>query len=74
MPAAPDRAWEPLGHQTSDVAYPDTNARYWQLRYTVRKGLTIRLEGRFPDARYASVAATTPSAAASRVRTEPRPR
>ncbi|MEU3957142.1 hypothetical protein AB0F45_33320, partial [Streptomyces achromogenes] len=44
------------GYQTSNVAYPDTNARYWLLRYTVRKHLAIELDGRFPDARYASVA------------------
>ncbi|MEU5079796.1 MULTISPECIES: hypothetical protein [Streptomyces] len=56
VPAVPACAWEPLGHQTSNVAYPDTNARYWLLRHTVRKGLAIRLDGRFPDARYASVA------------------
>ncbi|MFD0392157.1 hypothetical protein ACFQ3Z_02765 [Streptomyces nogalater] len=55
-PTVPACAWEPLGYQTSNVAYPDTNARYWLLRYTVREGLTIRLDGRFPDARYASVA------------------
>ncbi|MFI9424350.1 hypothetical protein ACIG54_12410 [Streptomyces achromogenes] len=24
----PACAWEPLGYQTSHVAYPDTNARY----------------------------------------------
>ncbi|MDN3258716.1 hypothetical protein QWJ26_02590 [Streptomyces sp. CSDS2] len=56
VPTVPDCAWEPLGYQTSNVAYPDTNARYWLLRYTVRKGLAIRLDGHFPDARYASVA------------------
>ncbi|MFF9521034.1 hypothetical protein [Streptomyces achromogenes] len=27
-PTVPACAWEPLGDQTSNVAYPDTNARY----------------------------------------------
>ncbi|MEU3527957.1 hypothetical protein AB0E62_29520 [Streptomyces sp. NPDC038707] len=55
-PQVPACAWEPLGHRTSNVAYPDTNAEYWLLRHTMRKGLAIWLDGRFPDARYASVA------------------
>ncbi|WP_411075898.1 hypothetical protein [Streptomyces sp. cmx-4-7] len=53
---APDCAWKPLGYRTSNVAFPDTNAQYWLLHYTVREGLRITLDGRFPDARYASFA------------------
>ncbi|WP_121704645.1 hypothetical protein [Streptomyces sp. E5N298] len=55
-PAVPDCAWHPLGHRSSNVAYPDTNSQYWLLHYTVREGLTIELDGRYPDARYASFA------------------
>ncbi|MFQ6142106.1 hypothetical protein ACLMNJ_03370, partial [Streptomyces seoulensis] len=55
-PATPDCAWHPLGYRTSNVAYPDTNSQYWLLHYTTQPGLTIRLDGRYPDARYASFA------------------
>lgn len=55
-PAVPDCAWHPLGYRSSNVAYPDTNSQYWLLHYTVQKGLTIELDGRYPDARYASFA------------------
>ncbi|WP_395575863.1 hypothetical protein [Streptomyces sp. BK79] len=55
-PAVPDCAWHPLGYRSSNVAYPDTNSQYWLLRYTVREGLTIEIDGRYPDARYASFA------------------
>ncbi|NED35778.1 hypothetical protein [Streptomyces sp. SID8499] len=55
-PATPDCAWHPLGYRTSNVAYPDTNSQYWLLHYTVQPGLTISLDGRYPDARYASFA------------------
>ncbi|MCF2435075.1 hypothetical protein LV779_12580 [Streptomyces thinghirensis] len=55
-PAVPDCAWQPLGYRSSNVAYPDTNSQYWLLHYTVQKGLTIELDGRYPDARYASFA------------------
>lgn len=56
VPVTPSCAWEPLGYQTSNVAYPDTSAQYWLLHYTVQKGLTVTLDGRYPDARYASFA------------------
>ncbi|MEU6444101.1 hypothetical protein [Streptomyces sp. NPDC047046] len=55
-PAVPDCAWHPLGYQSSNVAYPDTNSEYWLLHYTVQDGLAITLDGRYPDARYASFA------------------
>ncbi|MER7716353.1 hypothetical protein ABTX99_05270 [Streptomyces flaveolus] len=55
-PTTPDCAWHPLGYRTSNVAYPDTNSQYWLLRYTVQKGLTITVDGRYPDARYMSFA------------------
>ncbi|MCF2129591.1 hypothetical protein L1I79_24650 [Strepomyces sp. STD 3.1] len=55
-PATPACAWEPLGYRTSNVAYPDTNAQYWLLHYKVQDGLSIELDGRYPDARYLSYA------------------
>ncbi|MFI7387219.1 hypothetical protein [Streptomyces sp. NPDC049813] len=55
-PTTPDCAWHPLGYRTSNVAYPDTNSQYWLLHYTVQDGLSIALDGRYPDARYASFA------------------
>lgn len=55
-PATPDCAWQPLGYLTSNIAYPDTNSQYWTLSYTVQKDLGIQLDGRYPDARYASFA------------------
>ncbi|MFC7894127.1 hypothetical protein [Streptomyces sp. NPDC057381] len=55
-PAVPDCAWHPLGYRSSNVAYPDTNSQYWLLHYTVQEGLTVELDGRYPDARYASFA------------------
>ncbi len=53
-PATPACAWQPLGYRTSNVAYPDTHTQYWLLHYTKQDGLAITLEGRYPDARYAS--------------------
>ncbi|WP_367046204.1 hypothetical protein [Streptomyces sp. Je 1-332] len=56
VPTTPDCAWHPLGYRTSNVAYPDTNSQYWLLHHTVQDGLTITLDGRYPDARYMSFA------------------
>ena len=38
-----------------NVAYPDMNAYYWVTSFTMDPAMSIRIEGRFPDARYMSV-------------------
>ena len=37
-----------------NVAAPDTAAAYWTRRYRVKPGLSLKIEGHFPDARYFS--------------------
>ena len=39
---------------TLNVAYPDTAATYWSMRFTVDPGHRLVIEGRLPHARYAS--------------------
>lgn len=38
-----------------NLAYPDANTMYWGAIFTVPTGAQLRLEGRFPHARYASL-------------------
>ncbi len=40
-----------------NIAYPDAGANYWAALYTVPEGATLRLHGRYPHARYASIQA-----------------
>jgi hypothetical protein len=40
--------------ETLNIAYPDTSATYWGMRYALAPGEHLRLSGRFPAARYAS--------------------
>ncbi|WP_460581663.1 hypothetical protein [Gordonia jinhuaensis] len=39
-----------------NALYPDLNARYWQVSVPLKQGQQIRLDGRFPHARYMAVA------------------
>ncbi|MFN8017177.1 MAG: hypothetical protein U0P45_03545 [Acidimicrobiales bacterium] len=39
---------------TSNIAYPDTSATYWVTPFHLAEGQSLAVEGRFPDARYAS--------------------
>ncbi|MFC3382028.1 hypothetical protein [Couchioplanes azureus] len=58
MPAAaapPLCAWpQEVGAQASNVALPDSNARYWVMPFEVYKDRRITVTGAFPDTRYAS--------------------
>jgi hypothetical protein len=40
--------------ETLNIAYPDTSATYWALSYDLGPGERLELDGRFPEARYAS--------------------
>ena len=40
--------------QTLNIAYPDTSATYWGMRYALAPGQHLRMTGRFPAARYMS--------------------
>lgn len=39
---------------TLNIAFPDTGATYWALSYSLAPGETLRLHGRYPEARYFS--------------------
>ncbi|WP_367039243.1 hypothetical protein [Streptomyces sp. Je 1-332] len=54
-PLAPSCSWSERGYRYGNSAYPETAARYWVLRFKKQDGLTIRINGRYPDARYSSV-------------------
>jgi hypothetical protein len=58
-PVTPSCAWTAFSVATENVAAPDSAATYYLLPYTVQDGLRIRLSGRYPDARYASLQAYT---------------
>ncbi|WP_090941899.1 hypothetical protein [Nonomuraea jiangxiensis] len=52
----PDCAWDlKVSPDTVNVFYPDSAAAYWVLPFTVEEGLRIKLSGRYPDSRYASI-------------------
>lgn len=40
---------------TMNIAFPDSNARYWVARYVAAPGTALRIHGAFPDARYISL-------------------
>ncbi len=46
-----------IGVESYNIAYPDAGAHYWGAIYTPIAGATLRLKGRFPKSRYASVTA-----------------
>ena len=48
-------AWPTVASKgTSNIAYPDTAATYWVTPFRLAAGQSLSVEGRFPDARYAS--------------------
>jgi hypothetical protein len=56
-PVTPACAWQEFSVTTNNEGVPDSAAAYWLLPFTVRDGLQIRLAGRYPDSRYASLQA-----------------
>ncbi|MFI7707788.1 hypothetical protein [Nonomuraea sp. NPDC049480] len=55
-PVTPDCAWGvKVSADTRNIYYPDSAAAYWVLPFTVQEGLRIKLSGRYPDSRYASI-------------------
>jgi hypothetical protein len=55
-PVTPPCAWATQSHPPeANAAFPDTNATYWLMSYTVQPGLQIKLDGTYPDARYTSL-------------------
>ena len=64
-------AWPTKANKdTLNVAYPDTNATYWAMAYQLRPGETLRLQGTFPNARYASFITYGPNGSALDVLTD----
>lgn len=55
-PVTPPCAWYELSVATNALAQ-DSAAAEWLLPFTVQDGLQIRLDGRYPDSRYASLSA-----------------
>jgi hypothetical protein len=53
----PACAWYEFSATTLNEGGQDSAATYWLLPYTVQDGLQIRLDGRYPDSRYASLQA-----------------
>jgi hypothetical protein len=52
----PRCAWPLIfGVDNYNIAYPDTAAVYWSTQYLVTSDLEIKVNGVFPDARYASL-------------------
>jgi hypothetical protein len=47
--------WFPVFDREQNFAYPDFSARYWAARFRLPPGSRLRLEGRFPRARYMSL-------------------
>lgn len=56
--------------ETLNVAYPDTNATYWAMAFQLREGERLRLQGHFPNARYASFITYGPDGGALDVLTD----
>lgn len=48
-------AWQHKADKvTNNIAYPDTNAEYWVLKYELSGGQRILIDGTYPSARYFS--------------------
>jgi hypothetical protein len=60
-PVTPACAWYEISVTIANYGGQDTAAAYWLLPYTVQDGLQIGLDGRYPDARYASLQAYKPA-------------
>ena len=43
-----------IDNPDANFAYPDTGATYWHAKYSLPKGATLRLNGKFPFSRYMS--------------------
>lgn len=56
-PVTPACAWYELSVTTTNESAQDSAAAEWLLPFTVQDGLQIRLDGRYPDSRYASLQA-----------------
>jgi hypothetical protein len=56
-PVTPACAWYEFSVTTDNEGAQDSAATYWLLPFTVQDGLQIRLDGRYPDSRYASLQA-----------------
>ncbi len=56
-PVTPSCAWTAHSAASDNVLAPDSAAIYYLLPFTAQAGLRIRLSGRYPDARYASLQA-----------------
>src|ERR1700733_883904 len=56
-PVTPSCAWTAHSAASDNVLAPDSAATYYLLPFTAQAGLRIRLSGRYPDARYASLQA-----------------
>ncbi|WP_164560180.1 hypothetical protein [Streptomyces sp. SID14478] len=54
-PIAPACSWSERGYRYDNSAYPETAARYWIMRFKKQAGLTIRVNGQYPEARYSSL-------------------
>jgi hypothetical protein len=56
-PVTPACAWYEFSVTIDNEGAQDSAATYWLLPFTVQDGLRIRLDGRYPDSRYASLQA-----------------
>jgi hypothetical protein len=56
-PVTPSCVWQAFSAANDNVLAPDSAAIYYLLPFTAQAGLRIRLSGRYPDARYASLQA-----------------
>jgi hypothetical protein len=54
-PVTPVCAWHEFSVATTNVLEQDSAEAEWLLLYQVQDGLQIRLDGRYPDSRYASL-------------------
>jgi hypothetical protein len=63
-PVTPACSWRgPISVASTNENLLDSAATYWLLSFTVQDGLQIRLDGRYPDSRYASLQAYTSAGA-----------
>lgn len=46
--------WLETTPTTSNVAFPDTSATYWTTPYIAKSGMSIRIDGEFPETRFTS--------------------
>jgi hypothetical protein len=53
----PPCSWHGFSVTIANLNLQDSGAAYWLFEFTVQDGLQIRLNGRYPDARYASLQA-----------------